>query len=128
MNSTALFGQESKTKDTLTCYNNTDMQLIAAVSIFADECDSLLKIKIQEALSADVTIEALQNESLAKDSVIYHTEKVVKFKEDIITGKDQEIKDLRNVLSNKDRRSKWLKIGWISTSAFLSGLLVLSLL
>lgn len=92
--------------------------------IHAKECDSLytiatkqLQIKTEQGYAYRVALAAKEKELASAKSVVV-------LKENIITGKDNEIGGLRDVLKKDNRKLRWTRIGWISTSAVFTYLLL----
>lgn len=90
----------------------------------ADELDSLLFITQKQndlltgkAYALQMALSTKQNELDAQKSI------VVK-KEEIIEGKDLEITGLRDAIKKDKRNLRWTRIGWLSTTGFLSYLLL----
>ena len=114
--------------DSLTCYTNQELERIANRVVYANECDTLLRISEAQHFQKDLIIEGLTNESCLKDSIITAKDEVNNLKEDIIQGKDNEIQNLHDALIKEDKRLKITKLGWLSTTIVLIGLLSFSII
>ena len=67
INLTALSAQ---TGDTLTCFNNAELQKIANKVVYANECDSTLGVLNQEIKLQDTVIDNLSETITFQDSVL----------------------------------------------------------
>jgi len=113
-----------QTGDTLTCYTPGELKKIADRLVRSHECDTLLTISNQQLSLKALAITSLKKSKAAQDSIILSKQRVIVLKEDIISGQDVEITDLRDAINKQNNKTKWLKIGWISTSvAFVAILL-----
>ena len=117
-NLTALYGQTGN-QDTLTCYNNSELKLIAKRVIRANECDTLLILSNALIYVKDSIISTLNLSVSGKDSIIGIIESINNDYSGVITLKS--VKKL-------SRKNKFLKVGWgVSLLAVLVGVLTLSL-
>lgn len=107
--------------DSLTCYTNQELRRIADRVVRARECDTLLSLCELEVSYADSQIVALQITVKAQN-------KQIESYELIIAAKDADIAWLQEALSKDANKRKWLKIGWLSTTGILGGLLIVQLL
>lgn len=110
--------------DTLTYYTNSELKKIATRVVRANECDALLNVCEQQLILKDSALYALDSALVSKDSVISNQKDIITLKEEIITGKDKEIDRINLHLDKAVRRQKWLKVGWVSTSAVFTALLI----
>lgn len=115
-----------QTGDTLTCYTTNELRKIADRLVRSHELDTLLNISNQQLFLKDSAITALKKSSAAKDSILDNHETVIVLKEDIISGQDREITDLRDAINKQNKRSKLLKIGWISTTIAFVAIILFS--
>lgn len=120
LSSIVSYGQ---TGDTLTSYNNQELKKIATRVVRANECDTLLKVSEAQKETLKVAVHALEQEVAAKDSSLYHQGNIVKLKEELLTIQNTEISNLKQSLKKSERKRKWLTVGWISTSAILTGVI-----
>lgn len=118
-NWTVSYGQTGS-KDTVICYTVEEARIIATKLIGANECDTLLSL-------SEAEVDVLEEVIAKKDSVIENDSKQLENFNSMLVIKDSEIVDLKLTIKKDTRRKKWLKVGWISTSAILTGLLVISL-
>jgi hypothetical protein len=118
-NWTASYAQIGK-EDTVLCYTIDEARSIATRLLQANECDTLRSL-----LEAEVTV--LEEVIVRKDSVIVNDSKLLENMNSIVLLKDAEIVDLKLTIEKDTQKKKWLKVGWISTSTILTGLLVFSL-
>lgn len=132
MGLTASYSQTGKTiiidGDTCKCYTKPVLERITTRVVRAKECDTLLSVCEQQLIYKENALVSKDSALFAKDSVIISKNIQIDLKEDIITGKDGEISDLRNELNKTVNRSRWLKIGWATTSVGLSGIIIALLL
>jgi len=116
---TALSAQVGDTS-AIKCYTQSELLKIANKMIHSKECDSLytiaskqLQLKTEQGYAYRVALSA-------KDKELASAKSVVVLKEKIITGKDEEIGGLRDIQKKDRRKLKWTRVGWISTSAILT--------
>lgn len=103
----SLTASYAQTGDTVTCYNNEEMQRIATRVVRAKECDTLLNL-VKRRLEANKNqIEAMDEMLSAKDSIIDLSKNVITTKEEIIIGLNIEIDSLRKN-ERKIKRREWL--------------------
>ena len=121
---TALYAQTGTDTSDVVCYTQSELLKIANKMIHANECDSLygiatkqLQLKTEQGYAYRVALEA-------KDKELASAKSVVVLKEKIIAGKDEEIGGLRDVIKKDNRKLKWTRIGWISTSAMFTYLIL----
>jgi len=114
----ALYAQIGR--DTLAVYNQSELVKIANMSVRVHECDSLLNItnkqldlELNAGYAYRLTIHAKNKELDAANSIVV-------LKEQLIAGKDAEITGLRDINKKSNRKLKWTRIGWLSTSAILT--------
>ena len=107
-------------KDSVVLYTFEEIRLIATKLISAKECDTLLILSGAE-------IDVLERVIEKKDLVIENDSKQLENFNSMLLIKDSEIVNLNLIIENDTQKKKWLKVGWISTSAILTGLLVVSL-
>lgn len=120
---TALYAQTGK--DTAkVCYNQEELNKIADKMVFAHEADSLRKVAEKQVQHLTDQSYALMMTIKAKQEEVDAQKSIVVLKEGIISGKDTEIGGLRDVIKKDNRKLKWTRIGWISTSAVLTYLLL----
>jgi hypothetical protein len=124
---TALYAQTGVSKhivwhtgDTLTCYTIDELRKIANTTVYANECDTLLKISNAQIENYKLANSILNQAISEKNSIIQEKDTIINLKEDIITGKDNEITGLRNILKTNNNKLKWMRIGWISTTGILT--------
>lgn len=115
VNSIVLFGQNG---DSLTCYTNQELLHIANRVVRAKECDTLLNLCEMKGQYKDSIIQDLNSIIKSKNT------QLVKSNE-IIIGKNADINALLRESSKQARKVKWLKIGWITTTGILTGLLLI---
>ena len=126
MSLTALYGQTGN--DTLTCYNNIELKLIANKVLRANECDTLLILSNRELLLKDSIIVTLNNVIDTKDSIITIAETISKDYTEAVSLQSDQIDVLTADNKKLFRRNKFLKVGWTSSLlAALTGVLVLVL-
>tara|TARA_R110002167_G_scaffold46546_1_gene138751 strand:- start:103 stop:480 length:378 start_codon:yes stop_codon:yes gene_type:complete len=124
---TALYGQTGN-QDTLTCYNNSELKLIAKRVIRANECDTLLILSNALIYVKDSIISTLNLSVSGKDSIIGIIESINNDYSGVITLKSNQIKTLNKSVKKLSRKNKFLKVGWgVSLLAVLVGVLTLSL-
>lgn len=111
-------------KDTLTCYNNQELQQIATRVVRANECDTLLSVCEKQMAFKDSAITMYEKHRAAKDIVINEQKNIILLKEDIITGKDTEIAGLREAWDSEKNKLKWTRVGWAATTVGLLYLLL----
>lgn len=115
---TALYGQ---TGDSLTCYTNAELQRIAQKLVYANECDTLLKIAEKQLVLKDTAIVNLNKALNAKDTALVQKDEIIVIKDKIITEKDTEITDLTKANTKLKRQKKFLKAGLSTTGTLLLG-------
>ncbi len=116
---TALYGQ---TGDSLTCYTNAEMKRIAVTVVYANECDTLLKIAILKDSLKQVK---LNNQSLIidlRDSTISVKDSILNKHVDITAIKEEEIIDLQDANKTLSNRLLATKVMWAGS---IGGLLIL---
>lgn len=110
--------------DTLTCYTKPELEQIATRVVRARECDSLLIVTEMQLEQKEIALQAKDQALAAKDSVISTKDTIINLKEEIILGKDEEISDLRKQSKRDSRQKLFLKIGWATTSAVFTGVVI----
>jgi len=126
MSWTALYGQIGS--DTLTCYNNSELKLIAKRVIRANECDTLLLLSQTELTLKDSIITSLNQTIDVKDSIISINKSINKDNVEIIALHVDQISVLNSEVKKLSRKNKFLKVGWgISLLAILTGVIALVL-
>jgi hypothetical protein len=110
-------------EDSLQCYTPTDLQHIVNRVVRAKECDTLLITCEKQLALKDSANVALHNAIDAKDLVIIEMNKISDLKELIIDGQSVEITGLRQALKKEKSKKTWLKVGWVSTTVVLTGVL-----
>lgn len=103
--------------DTVRCYGFTELQYIAASLVECRTCDTLLALSNLKLANRDSMITEKSNQ-------ITLIQQQSELKDKRIELKDQEIARLNDLLEKAERHKKWLKIGWIATTAFLGGVIV----
>ena len=111
----------AQTGDSLKCYNKEELQKIALRMVRANECDTLLNIAYRDLEYCDSII-------AAKDSVIVSGIKIIEQQTKIAQGFKEDRDRLLKEKKKDDRKIKWLKIGWVSTSAVLTAAILYLLL
>ena len=126
MSWTALYGQIGS--DTLTCYNNSELKLIAKRVIRANECDTLLLLSQTELTLKDSIITSLNQTIDVKDYIISINKSINKDNVEIIALHVDQISVLNSEVKKLSRKNKFLKVGWgISLLAILTGVIALVL-
>lgn len=126
MSWTALYGQIGS--DTLTCYNNSELKLIAKRVIRANECDTLLFLSQTELTLKDSIITSLNQTIDVKDSIISINKSINKDNVEIIALHVDQISVLNSEVKKLSRKNKFLKVGWgISLLAILTGVIAVVL-
>ena len=126
MSWTALYGQIGN--DTLTCYNNSELKLIATRVIRANECDTLLFLSQAELTLKDSIINSLNQTIDVKDSIISINRSINQDNGNIIVLQLNQISTLESEVKKLSRKNKFLKVGWgISLLAVLTGVIALVL-
>jgi len=126
MSWTALYGQIGS--DTLTCYNNSELKLIAKRVIRANECDTLLLLSQTELTLKDSIITSLNQTIDVKDSIISINKSINKDNVEIIALHVDQISVLNSEVKKLSRKNKFLKVGWgISLLAILTGVIAVVL-
>ncbi len=120
---TALYAQTGSDTAKI-CYTQAELNKIADKMIFAQEADSLRKVAEKQVQHLTDQSYALRMTIGAKQKEVDAQKSIVVIKEDIITGKDEEIGGLRDVQKKDKRKLKWTRVGWISTSAIFTYLLI----
>ena len=127
LNLTALYAQVGVSKhvvwhtgDTLTCYTTDELRKIANTTVYANECDTLLKISNEQIQTFKMVNSVLNQAITEKEAIIQEKDTIINLKEDIIIGKDLEIVGLRDALKKENNKLKWTRIGWISTTGILT--------
>jgi len=115
---TALYAQTGK--DSVICYTQSELLKIANISTYAHECDSLYSISEKQLELRSQEVYAYRVALQAKDKELGAAKSLVVLREQIIAGKDNEITGLRDINKKSGRKLKWTRIGWISTSAILT--------
>lgn len=115
---TASYGQ---TSESLTCYNNEELQQIAARVVRANECDTLLDIEKLRVAILQQTVAAKDSIISAKDSVIDTKDGIIQIKEDLIDDQFVTIDQLNKTLNRQVVKNKLLKLGWIGSSVVFLG-------
>lgn len=110
-------------KDSLQCYTPEELQKIADKIVRANECDTLYIIAQEQLALKDSANVALNNAISAKNLVIIEMNKTADLRERIINGYTTEITGLKDVIKKDKRKKNWLKVGWISTTVILTGVL-----
>lgn len=116
---TALYGQ---TGDSLTCYTNAEMKRIAVTAVYANECDTLLKIAV---LKDSLKQTKIDNQVLIielRDSIISAKDSILTKHVDITAVKDEEITDLQDANNKLSNRLVATKVMW---GGSIGGLLIL---
>jgi hypothetical protein len=121
INLTALSAQ---TGDTLTCFNNAELQKIANKVVYANECDSTLGVLNQEIKLKDTVIDNLSETITFQDSVLLNNAYVIKQRDLIIDIKKTDLNNLYKKYKKKNAATKWLQAGWIATSVSLVAVLI----
>ena len=121
---TALCEQTGDSTKVKVCYTLAEMNKIADAMVFAHEADSLRKVAEKQVQHLTDQGYALQMALAAKQKEVDAQKSIVVIKEDIITGKDEEIGGLRDINKKSNRKLKWTRIGWISTTAVLTYLIL----
>lgn len=126
MSWTALYGQIGN--DTLTCYNNSELKLIAKKVLRANECDTLLLLSKTELTLKDSIISSLNQTIDVKDSIISINKSINKDNVNIIALHVKQISSLESEVKKLSRKNKFLKVGWgVSLLAVLTGVIALVL-
>lgn len=126
MNLTVLYGQTGS--DTLTCYNNTELKLIAKKVIRANECDTLLLLSQAELTLKDSIISSLNQTIDVKDSIISINKSINQDNGAVIVLQLNQISILESDNKKLFRKNKFLKVGWgVSLLAVLTGVIALVL-
>lgn len=119
-NSIASFAQNGKAviigEDTCMCYNKAELTHITKRVVQAKECDTLLNLCERDLAISDSII-SLQNQKISSYQIIIDNQ------ETIITGKEGDILQLKDLINLSDKKLKWLKLGWVTSSVVLMGLL-----
>lgn len=115
---TALYAQVGK--DSIVCYKQSELVKIANMMNHAHECDSLYGIVSKQLQLKTEQGYAYREALSAKDKELNSVINIAILKDKIILGKDIEIGGLRDVLKKGNRQLKWTRIGWLSTSALLT--------
>ena len=116
-----LLGQ---TGEPVKCYTQSELTKIANKMVFAQEADSLRKVAEKQVQFLSDQVYALKYALVAKQKEVDTEKSIVVLTEDIITGKDGEIGGLRKALKKEGNKLKWTRIGWISTSAILTTIIL----
>jgi len=101
-------------QDTTRCYGITELQKISAGLVAGKACDTLLANCENKLANRDVTI-------LEKDFEIAKLNSVDDVNKSIITEREKTIEEKKTEIKKKSRIIKWLKFGWGSSVAVLTG-------
>ena len=107
--------------DTCVFYNKEELQQIATRMVRSHECDTLLNIAYRE-------LEYCDSINMAQDSIIVSGVRIIDQQTKIAQGFKEDRDELLKQKKKDDRKVKWLKIGWVSTSAVLTAVIIYLLL
>lgn len=107
--------------DTCAFYNKEELQRIATKMVRANECDTLLNIAYRD-------LEYCDSINMAKDSTLVSVINMFEQQSKISEGFKEDRDELLKQKKKDDRKIKWLKIGWVSTSAVLTAVILYLLL
>lgn len=103
------------------CYTYTELQNIARTALKCRELDTLLKVSNAQLSIKDSVAKEYNVQVATLLSVIDKEEEKYSINVNMLKLKDREILQLT-------RRNKWLKFGWITTTAAISTALLLLIL
>jgi cob(I)alamin adenosyltransferase len=126
MSLTVLYGQTGS-KDTLTCYTNTELKKIATKVVYANECDTLVSLINQQLALKDSVIQRLDSTITIKNSMINSQDSVILLKDTIINVKNDDMDLMMHEIKKVNQKLKWAKVGWVSSVTGLFVLLVMSI-
>ena len=113
-----LSAQHGNNPDTVRCYGIKELQKIADVSVRGQVCnDSLLpncKLEV-EKLNALVT---------KKDQEISNLDKQITTHQELLKINKEKAEALKNDITRLERHKRWLKLGWVTTTSLLGGILI----
>lgn len=121
---TALSAQTGKDSSAVKCYTQFELIRIADQMVHAKECDSLYSIVTKQLQHKTDEGYAYRVALSAKEKELGSAQSVVVLKENIISGKNDEIGGLRDLQKKEKRKLRWTRIGWISTSAVFTYLIL----
>lgn len=104
-------------KDSTITYNQEELRAIASKLVAGSECDTLLKIcdKLGQYKDSVIT---------AQDTIIAKQEVQLGLATGVINTQDSDIQKLKSDLAYTKGKIKWIKIGWVATSAILFSTLI----
>ena len=108
--------------DSITCYDNTELKRIASRVVYANECDSLLKLAEFQLTYKDSMILKLNRASELKDSALMECDNKSILYDTLVLEHEETIKSKDDIISEGVRKLKWTRFGWVATSAGLVAL------
>ena len=108
--------------DSITCYDNTELKRIASRVVYANECDSLLKLAESQLIYKDSMILKLNKASELKDSALIECDNKSLLYNTLVLDHEKTIELKDDIIDKGERKLKWTRFGWVATSA---GLVVL---
>lgn len=110
-----------QTGDTLTCYTNDELKKITIKVVYANECDTLLKISEQESLVKDTAIFALKKALVYSDSINNQVKAINNLQYSIIDERNKELNNLSKNNTKLTKQNKVLKIALVISGSLLFG-------
>ena len=111
-----LYGQ---TSDTLTSYNNEELQRIVTRVVRAKECDTLLKVAEQQLLVKDSIIAKNDSIVMKQDVVIATQDTIITNHETILGIRNKQLENSEKNLKKAKRKLKVTKLVWVTTTTSL---------
>lgn len=113
-----LSAQVGNNPDTTRCYGIKELQKIADVSTKSIICNDTLLPNCQKKLQNQIKI------TEEKDFEISKLEKDMDIYKELRDIDQKKINTLTDEISKLERHKRWLKLGWVATSTFLTGVIV----
>lgn len=115
---TPLFGQIG---DSLTCYTNTELKLIASKIIKANECETILIVTELQNQNLEKQLCNLEQILLIKDSIISGKESIISDFKTMTQYKDAQLADKTNETKRLKKQLFWTRSGWVASTLGLLG-------
>jgi len=100
------------------CYNIDLLRQIAERVIYANECDTLLKLSEDHIHTLDSLISI-------QDHILHNKTQAINTQNIMIAEKNTYIFNLSEQIKKDSRKTKFLKFGWLTTSVILGTMFIL---
>ena len=103
--------------DTVKCYGIKELQNIAAVTEYANTCDTILTGLRLRLKNKDQRIEE-------KILQVGNLQEQIFYRDTLIINRENKIGELDGEIIKLTKHKKLLKLAWVSTTAFFSGIIL----